>query len=74
MTPGSPYLVGERGPELFVPSVTGAIRPGGDADAPPPVTVHIHLGQGASLHEVRRSSVQVAAALAKAVQRGSRVL
>lgn len=74
VTPGSPYLVGERGPELFVPSVTGAIRPGGDASAPPPVTVHIHLGQGASLHEVRRSSVQVAAALAKAVQRGSRVL
>ncbi len=74
VTSGSAYLVGERGPELFVPSVTGTIRPHGDTGGPPPVTVHIHLAQGAGLNEVRRSSVQVAAALAKAVQRGSRVL
>lgn len=74
VTQGSAYLVGERGPELFVPTATGSIRPAGDTSAAPPVTVHIHLAQGASLNEVRRSSVQVAAALAKAVQRGSRVL
>lgn len=74
VTQGGAYLVGERGPELFVPGATGAIRNAGDLGAPAPVTVHIHLGQGASLNDVRRSSVQVAAALAKAVQRGSRVL
>lgn len=74
VTSGNAYLVGERGPELFVPSVTGTVRPHGDTGGPPPVTVHIHLAQGAGLNEVRRSSVQVAAALAKAVQRGSRVL
>ena len=61
---GGAYLVGERGPELFRPGASGAIGPvGGGAG----VTVNIHLGEGADLETVRRSSGQVAAALARAV-------
>jgi hypothetical protein len=37
---GSPYLVGERGPELFVPSRSGTIAPNGGGD-----TIHIHISQ-----------------------------
>lgn len=60
---GGAYLVGERGPELFRPGVSGAVGPvaGGG------VTVNIHLAEGADLDTVRRSSGQVAAALARAV-------
>ena len=31
VTGGQPYIVGERGPELFVPSGTGSIIPNGGA-------------------------------------------
>lgn len=62
---GGAYLVGERGPELFRPGVAGAIGPVGGAGSG--VTVNIHLSEGADLETVRRSSGQVAAALARAV-------
>lgn len=74
---GGRYLVGERGPELFTPSSTGAVTPStqpGNAGALPPVTVHIHLPAGAPLSEARRASGLVAASLARAVQRGSALL
>lgn len=60
---GGAYLVGERGPELFRPGVAGAVGPVGAGG----VTINIHLGEGADLETVRRSSGQVAAALARAV-------
>jgi hypothetical protein len=31
---GTPYLVGERGPELFVPGISGSIIPNGDLSSP----------------------------------------
>jgi len=37
---GRPYLVGERGPELFMPSSSGSIRPGGGAG-----TTNIYITQ-----------------------------
>jgi phage-related minor tail protein len=64
---GGAYLVGERGPELFVPNSGGTI---GGASAPP-VTIHINMPPGSSLNDAKRSSAQVSAALARAVQRGS---
>jgi phage-related minor tail protein len=64
---GGAYLVGERGPELFVPNNGGTI---GGANAPP-VTININMPAGSSLSDAKRSSTQVSAALARAVQRGS---
>jgi phage-related minor tail protein len=64
---GGAYLVGERGPELFVPNSSGTIG----AAAGAPVTINIHMPSGSSLNDVKRSSAQVSAALARAVHRGS---
>ena len=66
---GERYLVGERGPEVFTPGQAGAISPMGAA--PISITIHTH---GAPLDSVRRSESQIAAAVARAVQRGGRQL
>ncbi len=69
--PNRPYIVGERGPELFVPTASGRIEPnqalgGGRTD----VRVAINLGQprGASAPvALQRSSRQVASAVRRAL-------
>lgn len=67
---GGAYLVGERGPELFVPRQAGAItQPMGGA-----VNVHFHLGAGADAHAIGRHQGQIAAAIARAVAYGRRNL
>lgn len=71
VTTGGAYLVGERGPELFVPAQSGTVETGLGAG---PVNITINMPQGSSLQDVRKSSAQVAAALARAVQRGGRLL
>ena len=71
VTSGGAYLVGERGPELFVPNSGGQIQA---SAATPPVSIVINMPSGSSLSDVKRSSTQVSAALARAVQRGSHLL
>jgi hypothetical protein len=67
---GGAYLVGERGPELFVPREAGAIaQPMGGA-----VNVHFHLGGGADAAAIARHQGQIAAAIARAVAYGRRNL
>lgn len=67
---GGAYLVGERGPELFVPRQAGTIaQPGGGA-----VNVHFHLPAGADANAVMRHQGQIAAAIARAVAYGRRNL
>lgn len=67
---GGAYLVGERGPEMFVPRQAGAIaQPGAGA-----VSVHFHLGAGADASAIARHQGQVAAAIARAVAYGRRNL
>jgi hypothetical protein len=67
---GGAYLVGERGPELFVPRQAGAIaQPMGGA-----VSVHFHLGAGADANAIARHQGQIAAAIARAVAYGRRNL
>jgi phage-related minor tail protein len=66
---GERYLVGERGPEVFTPSQSGAISALGAA----PISITINT-QGGPLESVRRSESQIAAAVARAVQRGGRQL
>jgi len=67
---GGAYLVGERGPELFVPRQAGAIA----TAAGGAVSVHFHLGAGADVSAVTRHQGQIAAAVARAVAYGRRNL
>lgn len=64
---GGAYLVGERGPEVFRPSVGGEVSPLSGGGTTVNVTVQ---GQGAPA--ILRSEAQIAAALARAVSLGGR--
>lgn len=70
VSPGRGYLVGERGPELFVPTSAGRVEPSLAAAAPRDVRVAITLNQprGTSAPAaLRRSSRQVASAVRRAL-------
>ncbi|MFT3726322.1 MAG: phage tail tape measure C-terminal domain-containing protein [Terricaulis sp.] len=67
---GGAYLVGENGPELFVPHQSGEVAaPGGGA-----VNIHFHLSAGADAGAITRNQGQIAAAIARAVAYGRRNL
>lgn len=66
---GERYLVGERGPEVFTPAASGSTQP----QAAAPIHININAGPDAA-DSVRRSERQIAAAVARAVSRGSRML
>ncbi|MEL6362396.1 MAG: phage tail tape measure C-terminal domain-containing protein [Pseudomonadota bacterium] len=65
---GQQYLVGERGPELFTPSVSGSIGRGSSA----PVNVSISLPGVTSPESFRASETQIAASLARVLARAER--
>lgn len=71
VAPGTAYLVGERGPELFVPSTNGLIdQPGaGQRGAAPTIVFNV---QARDAESFRRSETQIAAMLNRAVARGTR--
>ncbi|HVV29122.1 MAG TPA: phage tail tape measure C-terminal domain-containing protein [Rhizomicrobium sp.] len=73
VAPGGSYLVGERGPELFTPSVNGEITANAalTAGRAAPVVVNITTPDAASF---QKSRSQVAAMLARAIQQGNRNL
>lgn len=60
---GSPYLIGERGPELFVPEVSGTVisnadmRSGGGTPVGGGVTLNVYAGMGTDGAEVGRQIV-----------------
>ena len=64
---GGTYLVGERGPEVFRPSGTGTIEPGGAGAG---VVVNVRVDGGAP--GLIRSEAQIAQMLARAVAFGAR--
>lgn len=73
VAPGSAYVVGERGPELFVPTSAGRIDSGaaGTASGARSVSVAINMtgSRGASVPQsLRRSSRQVASAVRRALR------
>ena len=66
---GRPYLVGERGPELFVPTAAGRVEPGlpgGARDVRVNITVNARAGEGAEA--MRQSGRQVARAVRAALE------
>ncbi|WP_422344859.1 tail tape measure protein [Parasphingorhabdus sp.] len=69
VTGGRAYMVGEQGPELFVPTAAGRIEPHGSLAAPN-VRLTINIsdnGQGSAPDQMRRSSRQVARAVRNAL-------
>jgi phage-related minor tail protein len=67
---GAPYLVGEQGPEVFVPNTSGAIVPTGPAQV---INITIQA-QGDAVSAVQRSERQITAAIARAAAAGGRLL
>ncbi len=69
VSPGRPYWVGERGPELFVPTASGrvdAAAPGGGGREVR-VAITVNAPGGASPEALRQSSRQVARAVKAAL-------
>lgn len=64
---GHSYLVGENGPEMFVPSENGTIVP----HARPSIVMHV---QARDAQSFLKSETQLAAMLARALARGQRNL
>lgn len=70
VAPGSAYLVGERGPEIFVPTSTGRIETGSGLAKPRDVRVAIELAAPRGTESpvaLRRSARQVASAVRRAL-------
>lgn len=63
VSPGRPFLVGERGPEVFVPTSSGSIAPisGGARDVR--IAIHVNAPQGENSRLLARSARQVARAV-----------
>ena len=72
VSPGQAYRVGERGPELFVPTSSGRIETGGMTAAPTHVRLSIHIsdnGRASAPDALQRSSRHVARAVRQALAR-----
>lgn len=71
VSPGRPYWVGERGPEVFVPTAAGRIEPAATT-APREVRVSIQLqqprGGGDAPAALRRSSRQIASSIRRSLR------
>jgi hypothetical protein len=63
---GAPYMVGERGPELFVPEGAGRIEPIAAAARGVNITINMH-GSGNEPRHMARSANQVAVAVRRAI-------
>ena len=70
VSPGRPYWVGERGPEIFVPSSAGQVTamPGGGAREVR-VAITVNAGAGEAPRALAQSSRQVARAVKAALDR-----
>jgi len=69
-SPGRAYLVGERGPELFVPTASGRVETGAPAGARDVrLSITINAAEGSEARALRQSSRQVAHAIRQALAR-----
>lgn len=69
VAPGRAYLVGERGPELFVPTASGRVETGGAAGRDVRLSITINAPQGTEPRALAQSSRQVARAVRQALTR-----
>ncbi|MFS0737172.1 tail tape measure protein [Sphingomonas sp. 1P06PA] len=68
VAPGRAYLVGERGPELFVPTASGRIETGSGGAREVRVSIAIDARGGDAPAALARSSRQVARAVRTAIE------
>jgi phage-related minor tail protein len=70
VAPGRAYVVGERGPELFVPTSSGRVEAGGGAArGPVRVTVNVAAPRGEDSRFMQRSGRQIAREVRRALER-----
>jgi phage-related minor tail protein len=70
VAPGRPYLVGERGPELFVPTASGRVETGrGGGAREIRMSINVSAPAGESPQALARSGRQVARAVKQALMR-----
>lgn len=69
VTSGSAYMVGERGPELFVPTAAGRIETLAGGRGPVSVTINVAAPRDASPAIMQQTGAQVARAVRQALQR-----
>jgi phage-related minor tail protein len=73
VTGGRPYMVGERGPEMFVPQGAGQIQPaGGSARGDIRVTVNVATPRDAGPAFMAQTGTQVARAVRVALDKAGR--
>ncbi|WP_174286384.1 tail tape measure protein [Sphingomonas bacterium] len=69
VSPGQAYMVGERGPELFVPTAAGQVDAGGGGSARSiTVSIAVNARAGEAPAALQQSSRQVARAVKAALQ------
>ncbi len=70
VTSGSAYMVGERGPELFVPTAAGRVETmAGGRSGPVSVTINVAAARDATPALMQQTGTQVARAVRQALQR-----
>jgi phage-related minor tail protein len=67
VSPGRPYLVGERGPELFVPSSAGSVAAAGGGAREVRVAITVNAAAGEAPRALAQSGRQVARAVKAAL-------
>jgi len=67
VSPGRPYWVGERGPELFVPTSAGQVAAGSAGPREVRVAITVNAGAGEAPRALAQSSRQVARAVKAAL-------
>ncbi len=72
VAPGRGYLVGERGPELFVPTASGRIETGGGTARDVRVAITLHAPADGAPQALARSGRQVARAVRTAIEMAER--
>jgi hypothetical protein len=69
VAPERPYLVGERGPELFVPTASGRVETGRGATRDIRISIAVSAPAGEAPQALARSGRQVARAVKQALMR-----
>jgi SLT domain-containing protein len=69
VTPGRAYMVGERGPEVFVPTSSGRVEAGREGSRDVRISISVNAPSGGEPQALARSSRQVARAVKQALLR-----
>ncbi|MEO0413208.1 MAG: tail tape measure protein [Pseudomonadota bacterium] len=71
VTANRPYLIGEKGPELFIPGANGQVAANAVPAQSAPIAITINMS-GAAPTDMRQSASQIASQVSRAVARAQR--